>query len=98
MKIRFFLAGLLAMSLFVSVSAQSGNNVVKGEGEIVKQEISLSAIDGIQLSIAADVFLTQGKSQKVVIEAQQNVFDNIKKEVRNGSWNIAYDKSVKNAK
>lgn len=98
MKNRFFLAGLLAMSLFVSVSAQSGNNYVKGEGELVKQEISLSAIDGIQLSIAADVILTQGSSQMVIIEAQQNVIDNIKKEVRNGSWNIEFDKNVKNAK
>ncbi len=98
MKNRIFLAGLLAMSFFVSTSAQNGNNVVKGEGEVVKQEFNLSELDGIQLSIAADVFLTQGKTQKVEIEAQQNVIDNIKKEVRNGSWNIEYEKNVKNAK
>ena len=64
----------------------------------MKKEVSLSDIEGIELAIDADVILTQGKQQKIVIEAQQNILDNIKKEVKNDSWRIGYDKNVKNAK
>lgn len=71
---------------------------IHGEGDIVKQEIQLETLTGVGLAINADVILTQGSSQKVVMEGQQNVLDNIKRTVKGGSWSIGYEKNVRNAK
>jgi hypothetical protein len=71
---------------------------ISGEGEVVKQEITLPSFDGIALGFNGDVFLTPGATQKVVIEGQQNIIDNIKREVEGGTWKINFIKSVNNAK
>ncbi len=86
---------LFALLVCNTVFAQSS---IRGEGDQVKQEITLSEFDGIQVAIAADVILMQGNTQKVIIEGQQNIIDNIQKDVRGGSWKIGYDKNVKGAK
>jgi hypothetical protein len=90
-----YISILLALFALNIISAQSS---IKGEGDVVKQEINLDDFDGIQLALNADIILLQGKSQKVVIEAQQNIIDNIKKEVNGDSWNIEYDVKVKGSK
>jgi hypothetical protein len=95
MKNPIYISILMALFALNTISAQSS---IKGEGDVVKQEIKLSDFDGIELAIGADVVLTQGKTQKVVIEGQQNIIDNIEKEVRGSSWKISYDKNVKSAK
>jgi hypothetical protein len=79
----------------LSLMAQSGIN---GEGDVVKQEIQLETITGIDFSFAGDVILTQGSPQRIVMEGQQNILDNIKREVRNGVWHAEFDKNVRNAK
>jgi len=78
----------------VSLSAQR----IQGEGDVVKQEIDLETITGVRLGFHGDIVITQGSSQKIVLEGQQNILDNIKREVRNGTWRVNFDKSVKNAK
>jgi hypothetical protein len=95
-RIAFFLFvfGFLFQQL---VSAQTWGTI-KGEGEIVRQEITLPAIDGINLAFSGDVVLTPGSAQKIILEGQQNIIDNIKREVRDGHWNIAFEKNVKEAK
>lgn len=67
---------------------------IKGEGDIVKQEIQPSGMDGFNLAIAGDVILTPGHTQKVVIEAQQNIIDNIKRDVKDGRWGISAIKNM----
>jgi len=96
MKLTKVFFALLLCSAFAGTSAyaQWGNGI-KGEGPVVKKEISLSAIEGIGLGISGTVYLSQGSTQKIVIEAQQNIIDNIKQEVKNGSWNINFSKNVR---
>jgi hypothetical protein len=94
---------LLSVILFVfAVQTHSAQNWMKGtisgEGDVVKKEISLAAMDGINLVFSGDVVLMQGNTQKVIVEGQQNIIDNIKREVKNGTWIIANEKQVKNAK
>ncbi|MBL7792744.1 MAG: DUF2807 domain-containing protein, partial [Saprospiraceae bacterium] len=66
---------------------------VKGEGPVVKQELNLDDFHSIGLSISGTVYLSQGNTQKVVVEAQQNIIDLLKKEVKNGNWNIGFQKN-----
>ena len=79
---------------FTSVNAQK----ISGEGSVVKKEIDVDGFTGVSLGFAGDVYLTQGSSYNVVVEAQQNIIDNLKREVRNGVWYVKHDKNVKNSK
>lgn len=71
---------------------------VKGEGDVVTQEIQLEMLKGVKLGFSGDIILTQGSSQKVVMEGQQNILDNIKRDVDDGIWNVHFDKGVRTAK
>lgn len=92
--IRLFILSITFLFTVLHLPAQNWGSGIKGEGEIVKQEITLPALDGIALGIAGNVILTPGTSQKVVIEAQQNIIDNIKRDVKDGSWGIYGIKSM----
>ena len=71
---------------------------IKGEGDVIKQEITLESLRGINLAFDGDVVLTPGSTQKIVLEGQQNILDNIKRDVKDGNWNIGYVKNVHDAK
>lgn len=80
----------IAFILPVLVSAQ-----VSGQGPVVKQEFQLDAFRSIGLGVAAEVYLTPGATQKVVVEGQQNIIDLLKKEVEKGSWNIGFPNNTR---
>lgn len=94
MKALRLLLPLFAVAPF-SLIAQLG---ISGKGDVVKQEIQLETITGVELNFSGDIVLTQGSSQKIVMEGQQNILDNIKREVKNGVWKVRYDKNVQSAK
>jgi hypothetical protein len=79
----------------VQVNAQWG---MKGEGELVKQELDIDDFTGVKLSFHGNIYLTQGATQKVVVEAQQNIIDNLKRDVKGNTWNVGFKKSVRNCK
>ncbi len=95
MKALSFATGLLAIFLCSAASAQNWANSITGEGPVVKQELSLAEFQSVGLGISGTVYLTPGKTQKVTVEGQKNLIDNLKKEVKNGSWNIAFVKNVR---
>lgn len=93
MKSAKFIAVFLILGLFSNIQTKAQ---IVGEGASVTQKVDLQTITGIGLGIAADVYLTQGSKQEITIKAQKNIIEVIKKEVRNGSWNIEFDKKVQN--
>ncbi len=95
MKALSFTAGLLAIFLCSAASAQKWSNSITGEGPVVKEDLSLAEFQSVGLGISGTVYLTPGKTQKVTVEGQKNLIDNLKREVKNGSWNIAFDKNVR---
>ncbi len=84
--------------ILLSIPAQSQVMGIKGEGPVVTQTITLEALKGIKLAIAGDVILTQGNTQKIEMEGQKNILDNIKRDVKNGVWGIAFDENVRESK
>ena len=84
--------------MLVSIHSQAQVMGIKGEGEVITQAITLEALKGINLAIAGNVILTQGSPQKIEMQGQKNILDNIKREVKNGVWGISFDKNVKEAK
>ena len=72
---------------------------IAGEGEIVTRTLDIDEFSGFTNSIAAEVYLTQGDEQSVIIEAQENIIDNLNLDrVRDGHWTIDFDRWVRRAK
>lgn len=92
-KLMIALVAILPMTL---VSCQDDFMFgVSGQGEIVKQTVQIEDFDGFVSTIAADIFITQGDEQEVVIEAQQNIIDEINLDrVDNGIWTIHFRHNV----
>ncbi len=89
---------LLGIVLCLAVFQSQAQNVV-GKGPMVKKTINMSDINAVGLGISATVYIQQGSSQSITIEAQQNIIDIIKQKPKGKSWNIEFTKkSVRNHK
>ncbi len=67
---------------------------IRGSGPVVTEQIEIEDIQAVNMAISADVYIIKGEEQFIEIEAQQNIIDNIEKKVKNGKWDIEFDKSV----
>ncbi len=78
----------LALSLFCIASVFAQKNTIKGDGPVVTKELKLDQFDGIGLGLVATVHVYKGP-QKVTIDAQQNIIDNLNMEIeKDGTWGI----------
>jgi len=87
---------IAAIVVVISAGCRKDSAGIKGDGPIVSQEFNMPDITGVLLSIDGNVYLMEGDTQQVRIEAQQNIIDNIKKSVSGGKWNIEYYNRVIN--
>lgn len=99
MKKRKLLLSVIILGLTISLNScyydgPGGLKRIIGEGPMVSEEFDLSRIRGVVIRNSANVELTQGNDQRIVVEAQRNIIDNLKKEVSNGIWYIQNHKPV----
>lgn len=85
--------GLAAAPL--SAQSWSKKKTLNGEGPMVKERLNIDGFTSIGLGMQATVYLTQGKEYSVQIEAQKNIIDALKKEVKDDSWNIGFDNNMR---
>jgi len=91
--------GLLFLPLLVISCNQEYLQGITGHGEIVTRVLVMDDFAGFKNTIAADVFISQGEEQEVIIEAQDNIIDNLELDrVENGFFTIKYDSWVRRAK
>jgi len=67
---------------------------LKGNGNLQTQTRKVSDFTGIDVSGGFTVEITQGNTESLKLEAEENLLDNIKTEVRNGVLHIYNDKSL----
>lgn len=89
-SLRIFMTLILVLTLSSAISAQ-GNRSVRGNGNVIKKDRNVPAFDGVKVSTAIDVYLTQGDKNSVVVEADENLHEYIMIEVRGGVLTIFYD-------
>ncbi len=70
----------------------------RGDGNVVKEERAVKSFDGIDVSGAFEVILTQGDREKLVVEADENLLEIIITEVVNGTLKIYTKKDIRKAK
>ena len=67
---------------------------IQGEGPYLTRDIELPPIKGIVIRNSADVVLSQGNRQRMTVEAQENIIDNLRTEVSSGILYISNRKPV----
>jgi hypothetical protein len=87
---------MLGLSLTVLTSCY-GFDGIKGNGNVKKQERSVDSFDGIDVGGAFKVYLKQGSSQKVVVEADENLLDVISTEVRGSMLKIKTTEDIRDS-
>jgi hypothetical protein len=65
---------------------------VRGEGPVVSETREIRTFDRIDLGVSGEVFLRQGSTQEVRIEAQRNILAIMETDVKNGKLEIDFGK------
>ena len=86
-----------AIAFTVSAHGQRWGRI-SGEGPLVKKELNLENFNKIGLAVGGEVFLSRGNTQKVIVEGQENIINNIETDVDNGKWSIEFDRKANDYK
>lgn len=86
----------LMTAFALSVSAQNGWNGISGTGPKVKKTLNLDSFTAFDMAVSGNVYIKQGNTQSVTIEAQQNIIDNLVTTVSDKNWKIKFEKNVRN--
>lgn len=89
----------ILISLFTAVVFSSITCAqVSGNGNVVKEDRTVPAFTGLDVEDGIDVILSQGSSQSLTLEADENLLGHIKTEVTGGKLKIYLEKNVWNRK
>jgi hypothetical protein len=85
---------LLILSFYIIVlfngceKEDNGTNNITGVGDVVTETLDLSSFQSIKNTGVANIYITVGDTQSVVLKAQQNIIDVITYEVNNSTLEI----------
>jgi len=71
---------------------------IYGDGNVVTEIRNVSNFDGIKVSSGIDVFIKQGNSENLKVEADKNLHDVIKTEVKNNILYIYSEENIRKAR
>lgn len=92
---------LITLVLILSMTMQSSCTYafrgIKGDGNVVKEKRDVTSFSGIDVGGAFKVYLTQGSSEKLEIEADENLLPIIKTEVKGGTLYISTKEDIRDS-
>lgn len=71
---------------------------IKSSGDVIKETRNVEKFESIKSTSSADVIITQGKTQSVIVESDANLVPYIMTDVDNGVLKIDINKSYRNIK
>ena len=90
LKIILIIILILPLSI-ISCSKEYKSGII-GRGAIETRTLVMDDFTGFKNTISADIYISQGDEQKVIIEAQENIIDILSLDrVESGFWTIKYD-------
>jgi len=91
--------GIIAVVTTILIVIASCNVIGEiGSGNVIRQDRKVSAFNGIEVSGAFDVVLIQGTTTSVTVEADDNLMDLIKTEVKGNTLEIDTKKPISHSK
>jgi hypothetical protein len=91
---------VVAVFTILLVSAVTSAQIwesVRGNHNVVKKERKVQSFKGVKVSSGIDVYLSQGSSERVVVEADENLHEYIRTEVSNGVLKVYSDANIRDA-
>lgn len=94
---------LRILTIIISIIAVSCNvtgqdhRTVRGNHHVTKSERTTGNFTGIKVSSGIDVYLSQGNSQSLTVEADENLHEYIKTEVRGNVLHVYSDANIREA-
>jgi hypothetical protein len=85
---------IIGLTLLLSSCENEWVDVVKGSGPVVSENRHTSSFKDLSLSIPADVYIYQGTDEGITINAQDNILDVLRTDVRHGELEIRFAKGV----
>lgn len=89
-----FFSALLLLAAMLTVTACNAV-FVRGSGDLITQEKQVSDFDSIDLSGVGEVIVTQGGSESLTIETDDNVMEHLKVVVENGTLKLGFEDGSK---
>lgn len=87
---RLVIPALLLAGCGIYIEGPSGLSVVRGSGNVITETRNVSGFDKLSLSGLGDVSISQGQTESLTIEAEDNIIPEIKTEVRDGTLHIGF--------
>ncbi|MBU1012316.1 MAG: DUF2807 domain-containing protein [Bacteroidetes bacterium] len=92
------LAILMTGLIAVIPNSTFAEKYIRGNGNVEKETRNISSFSAIDVSSAFEIYLTQGNSESLVIEADENIMEYIITEVRGGTLKIYVKSNIRNVK
>lgn len=89
MKNLYILSAIIALLI---TSCTNDNLFIRGEGDIITQEIDISTFDKIAMLGSHNVIISKGAEQKVEVTGHANIINRLKRNVNSGEWEIELEK------
>ena len=90
---------ILVLLITTSSCFMEGITGIKGNGNVVSEDREISSdFDAIKVQQGINLYLTQGNSTKLNVEADENIIDLLLTEVKNGELKVYFEKNVYRAK
>jgi len=87
-KSRLLLVDLLLVAILTVTACNASVRVIQGSGNVITETRPVSNFDRIALSGSGKVILTQGGSESLSIETDDNVMEHVKSEVEGGTLKL----------
>lgn len=93
LKRKLFLTLSGIMLIQVALFATSCLTIIKGNGNVVKEERNVAEFSGIYVSSAINIILEKGNQQKILVETDENIMEHISTQVEGNVLRV----KIKNA-
>jgi hypothetical protein len=88
---------VIALAAITSCVNGQWNRTVYGNGHVVTKERDARSFNGLKVSSGVDVILKQGDTEKITVEADENLHEYIMTEVRDGVLNVYSEGNIRKA-
>ncbi|UCG23839.1 MAG: DUF2807 domain-containing protein [Chloroflexota bacterium] len=88
-----YLVVLLLLTAILTVTACNAN-IVDGSGDLITETREVSGFDSIDLSGSGEVIVTQGGSESLTVETDDNVMEHVETEVRGGTLHLGFEEGL----
>ena len=92
-SLRLIIVAVLSLAITSCTNAQFRNSV-QGVGPVVKTERTAPSFSGLNVSSGIDVFLSQGNQESIEVEAEENLQQYIKTEVRDNILHVFIEPNI----